>query len=351
MAAQLSSIPKLQATEHALRGGYSLLIRPLLDYDLTHDHKFRLNILFAVPQVSANSAFCTLESWTPFKYNLSGVCYTGPLPRDDIVLVTCSDQRYFVKPAALGKCYTNTDNTICPSSLLHKASRTDWLGVAWNPSTKLPFQRYHRRAPDCSDLPPLVHIRARYYFATTTTSIALSDIKGTTTFVDITPLSVLRVPCNTSFDSQTMGLAKCPATLSLSPLIFQATQISYVPWLPETNDSLLQLHYKSLHVLPLLSFDNKTLQDLDNTYQVLDGELTDQIQHLRKNIQHLKPASTPTLTDIFAYSAFAITIFHCFMFIFTYCYFRHAHMFNPPRPCPRIIYTPADQTVRETPQL
>ena len=112
---------------------------------------------------------------------------------------------------------------------------------------------------------------------------------------------------------------------------------------------LLQLHYKSLHVLPPLSFDNKTLQNLDNTFLVFDGELTDQIQHLHNNIQHLKPASTSTLTDILAYSAFAIAIFHCFLFIFSYGYFRHTHMFNPPCPC--IIYKPAAQTVHETRQL
>ena len=53
LTAQLSSIPELQATDHALRGSYSLLIRPLLDYDFTHDHKFRFkNIIYC------SSIFC-----------------------------------------------------------------------------------------------------------------------------------------------------------------------------------------------------------------------------------------------------------------------------------------------------
>ena len=149
LLAQLSTIPELQSTADALRAGYSLLIRPLLDYEFTPDHKFRLNVLFTVPQVPANNAFCTLESLTPLKYNLSGICFTGPLTREDLALVTCSDRRYFISLAALGKCYHNSETTICPNTLLSKASRSDLLGVSWTPSTKVTFQRYHRRASHC----------------------------------------------------------------------------------------------------------------------------------------------------------------------------------------------------------
>ena len=355
LEAQLSTIPDLQSTMDALRAGYSLLIRPLLDYDFTSNHKFRLNILLTVPQLPVKNAFCTLESLTPLKYNLSGICFTGPLARDDVALVTCSDERYFIKPAALDKCYTNADTIVCPKSLFFKASRTDWLGVAWTPSTKLPFQRHHRQATDCHNLTPLIHIGARYYLSTTSTTITLFSTKGTREYVPVTPLSVLHVPCNISLDSQATGLAKCPKTISFSLPIFQPTHFSYVPWSPATNDSLFQLHYQSLHLLPPLSFDNKTIADLDDTYHVLDGQLTDQIQEIRKHVKHLQPVSTSTTTDILAFTAFALTLFHCLLFLFLYFYLRrtgmvHLHCTHTPTR-PAASCSPAVQTLRETRSL
>lgn len=53
LSAQLSAIPSLRGTSSALNNGFPLLIRPLLDYDFTANHKFNLNILFTVPHVSS----------------------------------------------------------------------------------------------------------------------------------------------------------------------------------------------------------------------------------------------------------------------------------------------------------
>jgi len=110
---------------------------------------------------------------------------------------------------------------------------------------------------------------------------------GTKNYVSVTPLSVLHVPCNISFDSQAIGLVKCLNTISFSPPIFQSAHSSFVPWSPTTNNSLFQLHYQSLYILPPLSFDNKTIADLDETYHILDGQLTIQIQDICKCVQHL----------------------------------------------------------------
>ena len=142
-------------------------------------------------------------------YLIKSLFYTGPLARDDVTLVTCADTRYFIKPAALGKCFQTSESTVCPKSLLLKASQTDWLGVAWSPLTRVPFQRLHRRAPNCNNLHQLIHIGTRFYVGTTETTITMVDTKGKQTFVSITPLSVLHMPCNFSFDSQATGLAKC----------------------------------------------------------------------------------------------------------------------------------------------
>ena len=84
-------------------------------------------------------------------------------------------------------------------------------------------------------------------------------------------------------------------------------------------------------------------------------QLTDQIQDIRECVKHLKPATTSTTTDILAYIAFAITLFHCLLFIFLYFYLRRTQVFHnqPPHfttcahsPCPA-----ADQTKGEPTSL
>lgn len=139
--------------------------------------------------------------------------------------------RCFVHTAALHKCYTTIEAVLCPKSLLLKATHTDWLGMAWKPRSRLTFQRHHKQATDCSGLKPLLHLGARYN--------TLRTADKTTTRVSLTPLSILHVPCNSSFEDQIF-----------LPL-FQSDRFSYVPWRPATNDTTFQLHYHSLAVLPL----------------------------------------------------------------------------------------------------
>ena len=137
LSAQLSAVPSLRATSSALNSGFPLLIPPLLDYDFTPNHKFKLNILFTVSHVSSNEKYCTIQPLTPLKDNISGICFTSPMSRDDVMLVTCSTESCFIKPAALHKCYREEDTVLCPRSLLLKASSTDWLGLPWHPNSRL----------------------------------------------------------------------------------------------------------------------------------------------------------------------------------------------------------------------
>lgn len=215
LSAQLSTIPSLKATVDALDSGFPLLIRPVLDYDFSVNSKFKLNILFTIPSLTAYNEFCTLQSLTPLKYNISGVCFTGPLSREDVMLVTCPNQRYFVHTAALHKCCSTSEAVLCPKSLLLKATHTDWLGMAWTPRSRLTFQRRYKRATDCSGLKLLLHLGARYYLATTSHTITLRTADKTTTRVSLTPLSILHVPCNSSFEDQEIGLGQCPPVLEV----------------------------------------------------------------------------------------------------------------------------------------
>lgn len=136
LSAELSTIPSIKSTVDALDSSFPLLIRPILDYYFSVNSKCKLNILFTIPSLTAYNEFCTLQSLTPLKYNISGVCFTVPLSREDVMLVTCLNQRYFVHTAALHKCYTTSEAVLCPKSLLLKATHTDWLGMAWTPRSR-----------------------------------------------------------------------------------------------------------------------------------------------------------------------------------------------------------------------
>ena len=245
------------------------------------------------------------------------------------MLVTCPTQSYFVNPAALRKGYTS-EVVLCSKALLLKATHTDWLGIAWTLRSRLTFQRNHKRATDCNGLKPLLHLGARYYLSTTFHTITLHTAAGTTSSVSLTPLSILHVTCNSSLEDQEIGLGKCPPTMEFSPPIFQSNQFSYVPWQPATNDTTFQLHYNSVTVLPPLSFDNKTLHDLDTLYSQLDGQLTAQLRDVHHNIEKLKPATTSILNEALTYLALTIALIHSVLCIAFFCSRRRC--FSPTAP-------------------
>ena len=128
------------------------------------------------------------------------------------------------------------------------------------------------------------------------------------------------MPWNIFLDSQAIGLRKCFKAILFHYVYFRQLFL-FVPWSPVTNDSLFRLHYQSLQILPPLSFNSNTIADLDDTHHVLDGQLTDQIQDICKQIKHLQAVSISTTTDVLAFTAFAFRLFYClffFFFIFTY---------------------------------
>ena len=96
---------------------------------------------------------------------------------------------------------------------------------------------------------------------------------------------------------------------------FPIQSISYVPWQPATNNTRVQLYHHSLNVLPLLSFNNKTLQDLDDLYSQLGGEVTIQFRDIHHNIAKLQPVTTTTLNDALKYLALSLTFLPSLIFI------------------------------------
>ena len=92
----------------------------------------------------------------------------------------------------------------------------------------------------------------------------------------------------------------------------------------------VKLHHDSLAILPLLTLDNKTIRNLDNTYHILDGEITDQIQELYQQVDHLTLATVSTLTNFLTYVAFAWSLFHCLLFVLSYFFIFDNFFFLPP---------------------
>ena len=104
-----------------------------------------------------------------------------------------------------------------------------------------------------------------------------------------------------SFSTQTKGYGECPKRLGFHLPLFTQTDFHYLPWRGEQDDNILRLHYASLNFTPPLHFDNKTLQSLDKTFALLDGQFSQQMTRLND-----------FLTYIAFGLAFANTVFICF---------------------------------------
>ena len=106
-----------------------------------------------------------------------------------------------------------------------------------------------------------------------------------------------------------------PTSFLIIFTLFQSNRFSYVPWQPATNNTRVQLHDHSLNVLPLLSFNNKTLQDLDDPYSQLGGEVTIKLCDIHHNIAKLQPVTTTTLNDALKYLALSLPFLPSLIFI------------------------------------
>ena len=57
----LAKIPSMVHTIAALKAGFSIIMQPLVDYEFAANKKMQLNLLFTLPEVSADTAFCIIE--------------------------------------------------------------------------------------------------------------------------------------------------------------------------------------------------------------------------------------------------------------------------------------------------
>ena len=274
---RLDTIPSLQETATALVTGYSLLIQPFIDYQYHMGKSVGINFLFTIPELSSKNSFCTVEYLTPIKYNISGICFHGPVTRDELALLRCQHNEYISHRSILNKCYQTDETFVCPQHILQMVNDTNWLGIPWYRDTQFNFIRRHQKAPDCSNMYELFHLGGRYYLSTQHGSINVHNTtNGSSHILHISTLTVYHFPCDLTFASQQTGLGTCPDRITFHLPLFSHKSFHNIPW-THNDDSTLRLHYNSLNLTPSLQFDNKTMTSLDHTFRLLDGQLSNSI--------------------------------------------------------------------------
>lgn len=327
---RLSKISLLQDTVNALDAGFPLLLNPLVDYQYQMSQSIGLNILFTIPELATESTFCTLEYLLPIKYNLSGECYQGPITRDQLALLHCAHSDFIVHVNLLQKCYHSDSTFVCPQHMLQLVNDTSWLGLPWNSKTKLSFHRFHRKAPDCTSLHDLHHLGGRFYLSTQQGTLTIrNSTNGSTHTIPLSPLMIYHFPCDVTFATQQTGFGTCPDRITLHVPLFTPQTFHYVPW-TTNNDKLLDLHYQSLNISPPLQFDNSTLQSLDRTYHLLDGQLMTKLHSLEYDISKLHTVHETHVTDFLTYTAFALALINSIVILAFCCCSRVGNRPKPP---------------------
>lgn len=309
----------MKFTLNALNDGLSVLLHPSVDIEHNGKH-LDINILVTVPQITNFNSFCSLEYLTPIKINISNTCYTGPVRQKNLVLITCSESKQLTTVETLQKCHTENNQVLCPINILNTVTNLSWLGFRWNSrGVQLPFSRNHVPTSTCGGLHPLYHLGSRYYLATTT-----MDLETNTGTLAISPLQILQFPCNTSFIGMATGLTTCPQTMEIHVPIYSRDTVKFVSWRPDSaDDTLLNLHYKTLNIPPATQLNKSVLQSLDETYDTLDTELSTQIRAVNQQIDSIKATSNTTFIQILTFIALCLGIVNLLAFlVFCYCYHK-----------------------------
>ena len=131
---RLAAIPSLVHTLDVLKSGFDAVMQPLVDYEFDSNKQLRLNILFTLSEISSTKALCTIEQLLPITYQNNSHCFGGPITRDDLLLLTCANQRFILKAGELARCSQDDTTILCPENVLHTVSEPHWLGLPWAPN-------------------------------------------------------------------------------------------------------------------------------------------------------------------------------------------------------------------------
>ncbi|KAL9973740.1 hypothetical protein ACROYT_G020234, partial [Oculina patagonica] len=316
---RLSTDPTMKYTTPALKDGFPLLINPMVDIEHNGNH-IEASVFLTIPEVPNLNAFCTIEYLTPIKYQSKNVCYSGPVTKLDLALISCPDSKYIISSETLKKCYQDTTAFICPSNVLTLATNISWLGFPFRPDSKFIFPRHHVMATDCSNLHPVINLGGRSFLATTSTTLQLSSGPAQTS-----PLAIYHIPCNVSFVGMTTGLGYCPNQLSVSVPLSSATSLEFIPWVAAANNlSTLSLNHPTFDIPEPEVLNNTVINDLDSTLATLDGQFTVSEAATDQHLSNLQAASTIYDNGYWAYIALALSLVNS-LCIITACYLSHRH--------------------------
>ena len=73
-----------------------MLLQSLVHFSYDETKNIAANMLFTVPQLSTESAFCTVEHLASLKYKPPDHCYQGPFIRDALALLHCANNDYIL---------------------------------------------------------------------------------------------------------------------------------------------------------------------------------------------------------------------------------------------------------------
>ena len=300
IALKLSSDSSLNQAINALKNGLSLMFNPLVDIQFPSAKQLQLHLLFTLPVITSSQAVCTIQQLVPVTYRVDKKCYSGTIPRHDLLLIICGDKRFVIKSTELAHCKQNSETILCPRDLLDTVDSPVWLGEKWSPKSKISFHHAHSPVPNCNNLRTMVHLGSRFYLAADHTKISIRRGNGTSLF-SVLPLHVYNFPCDYSFYSQSAGLAECAKHLSFQFPVFHDNKFHFVPWqtVPLLNSSLLpNPNFKIPHSLVL---DNSTLKSLDETYATIDKDFTQRLQKLQNQIN--------TVHEVYDFNSFEILLY------------------------------------------
>lgn len=248
------------------------------------------------------------------------MCYSGPVAKLDLVLISCPDSQYIISSETLKKCYQDTAASICPSNVLTLATNISWLGFPFRPDSKFIFPRHHVAATDCSNLHPIISLGGRSFLATTSTSLQLS-----TGPVQTSPLAIYHIPCNVSFVGMTTGLGYCPDQISVSVPLSSATSLEFISWDAAANNlSTLSLNHPTFDIPEPEILNTSVIKELDATLATLDGQFTASESATDQHLSNLQADSNIYNNGYWAYIALASSLVNS-LCIITACYLSRRH--------------------------
>ena len=142
----------------------------------------------------------------------------------------------------------------------------------------------------------MLNLGGRTFLATTTSTLQLRS--GT---LITAPLAVYQFPCNESFHGMVIGLGTCPAHITISVPLASASHIRFAPWETLTaNATQTNFYHAAVSIPAPLQLNQSVLASLDSTFDSLDGQLTQSIQHTSEDISRIQESNNTTTTEYVA---------------------------------------------------